>query len=115
MDIQAVETDDVRELTADHGRQMRKEIHQTFHLQALPFSFALFFENKHLVFDRTTALHPVRVRCQPTTYPNYSRCSISTNICYAYPNQCQCEGLHSLHFDFECIMIILTEYVSGGR
>ena len=86
-----------------------------------------FYENQQttrptfILLGRHSILHPVRIRCHitgpdiPTTYPNYSRCSVPTNICYSHPNQCQCDGLHSSLVDFESIMIVLTEYTPGGK
>ena len=127
LDITPVQTDNAAEIRAQHGTEIREEIRQTLNLQSPPFFFALIYENQQtsrptfILLGRHSVLHPVRIRCHilgpdvPTTYPNYSRCSVPTNICYSHPNQCQCDGLHSSLVDFESIMIVLTEYTPGGK
>ena len=127
VDITPAQQDDDAQIRANHGAQVREEIRQTLNLHFPPFFFALIFQDQHttrptfILLGRHSVMHPVRIRCHilgpdiPSTYPNYSRCAIPTNICYAHPNQCQCEGLHSSLIDYESIMIVLTEYTPGGK
>ena len=127
LDITPVEPHDSAAIKVQHGADIREEIRQTFNLQSPPFFFALIFLNQQttcptfILLGRNSVMHPVRLRChilgpdKPSTYPNYSRCSVPTNICYSHPNQCECEGLHSSLVDYESIMIVLTEYTAGGK
>ena len=127
LEITKIQPDNAADIRAQHGSEIREEIRQTLNLQSPPFFFALIFENQQttrptfILLSRHSVMHPVRIRChilspdKPTTYPNYSRCSVPTNICYSHPNQCQCDGLHSSLIDYESIMIVLTEYTPGGK
>ena len=127
MAINYVEPDQPAGLRAAHGRMIYDELTGTLNLGSPIFFFALIFKNAEIqrptfiLLGQKSVLHAVRIRChvlQPdklTNYPNYSKCAVPNNLCYAHPNQCQCGGLHTQLVDYEHIMIVCTENTEAGR